>query len=141
MIALVQQILIGIFVAAALSIPIGYGLARLMAIEPPWRRQGPQNLALPPTIAAEPEVSVAKLGPDIGQSIVHLVDDLDRIGIVILREGRQGKHIGVLMSVEQYELLHATEKLAKDPEHLMSLTTARTDNELNPGTSWQSVLA
>ena len=83
----------------------------------------------------------ARLGPDIGQSIAHLVGNLDRAGIVFLKEGEQGKQIGVLMSVEQYELLHATEKLARNPDYLVSLITATTNDKSDGKISWQSVLA
>jgi hypothetical protein len=63
------------------------------------------------------------------------------MGIVLLRTGDHGKQIGVLMSVEQYELLHATEKLAKDPDHLISLTTPRTGDPVDPEINWRAVLA
>jgi len=141
MIALIQQILIGIAAAVALSIPIGYGLTRLLALEPPWRRTPSQTRDVAPSVEPGPEeVLVAKLGP-VGQSIAHLVDDLDRMGIVLLRAGDHGKQLAVLMSVEQYELLHATEILARDPDHLMSLVSARTGDDVDPEINWRTALA
>jgi hypothetical protein len=138
---LLQYAAIGLVAAFAIAAPVGYGLARLLAIEPPWRRTASRGEDFAPPILPGPSVLVANLGPDIGQSIAHLCRDLDQTGIVLLRMGDHGKQIGFLMSVDQYELMHATERLAKDPDHLMSLTGARPSTHGEPELSWRSVLA
>jgi hypothetical protein len=141
MMLLFHYVAVGLVAAFAIAIPVGYCLARLLAIEPPRRRAALQKWGPAPSVEIGPEVSVAKLGTDIGQSIAQLVRDLDRMGTVVLREGDHGKQIGVLMSVEQYELLHATEKLANDPDHLVSLVTVRTGDNVEPEVNWRAVLA
>lgn len=121
---LALHILLGSLAALLLAIPIGAGLARLLMLTPPWRRT---DRDAPVIVAPAGIAAVARLDGASERAIARLISTAESAGTLILRTAASGRQLGVLMSIDRFELLRGTELIVDDPEHMRSLLTLEAD--------------
>lgn len=124
MIDLVEQMVAGVVAALLLAVPIGISLAMLLGKRPLFPVVGSAGSPQPTeTVGSVRPVAVTRLDPESERVIAALAGNLDNVDAVILRRPDASGHLGVLMSIDRFELLRGKEAIINDPEHLKVLVT------------------